>query len=142
MRRGALIIPVLALGAACSTHHPAHVAQITVSGSVKVQDTAMMLHHCNPRWASSLDTAVPGSTVTVYDSTGKIVGTTTLGQGVVYTAPGQPLFESVCAYDYRVTVPDSGFYQVQVGDGGTKVTFTKAAAQGHADIEVTNVNAG
>jgi hypothetical protein len=111
---------------------------VNVGGTIAVDDVAMGLHKCNPRWAESNDYAVPGATVTVYDAAGKIVGTTSLGFGKPAYTNGTGF--KGCAYTYGLTVPASAFYQVQVGSDGEKTTFTQDAARQGADIKITNVN--
>jgi len=76
-----------------------------------------------------------GTTVTVYDAAGTIVGTTTLGAGTGerrYTDEESrvaypDLYYGPCALPFALTVPDSEFYQVEVSHRG-RTTVQRADA--------------
>lgn len=78
-----------------------------------------------------------GTAVTVYDKTGTIIATTSLGDGVGTATEQDSEFPDIyigsCALPFSVQVPISDFYQVEVSHRG-RITVSKAEA---GDVEAT-----
>jgi len=132
-RYGALLLLVAILagcGGGSSKPKTAPTRQIT--GTVKVDDASEIVARCNPGARSAGDDLAPGGTITVYNASGTIVATPTLGPMFL---DGRRFGNGTCNMAYSAIVPVSAFYQVDVGSGN-KVTFQQSEI-GHADISVS-----
>lgn len=106
-------------------------AAVTVSGAVRMQrydDPHSQFKTANWRKLGSLncegvggyDDMTEGATVTVYDSTGKVIGAGALMEGLAG--------DDLCVWSFTVdNVPDAPFYQVEVSHRG-KVTVARSEA--------------
>ena len=119
---------------------------VQLSGSMTVtavhgSDTAGSSVEVDPDGSCSagggFDDVNAGTAVTVYDKTGTIIATTSLGAGVGTAQEQSSQFPDIyigtCVLPFSVQVPASDFYQVEVSHRG-RITVSKAEA---GDVKAT-----
>lgn len=136
MRRAVLLIPLAALalagcgeGAAASQAPRTHTITVKFEVSDSSGDDVIL---CDQGGSGGYSDIGPGTDVTVYDGSGKVIATAPLGTDCEQppTSDGGATDISDATWTTIIrNVPDASFYQVEVGNRG-KLRFSKSELAG------------
>jgi hypothetical protein len=118
------------VGGAWAASSPADAGSFALHGTLTLSVGAQIGNSTSCAGSSDYADIKAGTAVTVYDDSGKIVGTGSLGEGQLQITPDNTALTAPC--QFQVTVPEVSkgpkFYQVEVSHRG-RLTVSAADAQ-------------
>lgn len=127
MRRIGLLILTAAVIAGCGSGSSGAAKTATpteIAGQVRVHDGGEWVKNCRHFFAEANDDIAEGTTLTIKNAAGTVVGVTQLGAA---SQAGSNFIDGTCNFRFETSVPASNFYSVSVGShAGTTVPRAKA----------------